>query len=41
MTSIEITKGIYYVGVNDRTTLNDIIKKISNIKGVKDVRRSN
>ena len=34
-------QGRLVIGVNDRTTLNDIIKKISNIKGVKDVRRSN
>lgn len=34
-------QGRLIVGVNDISSLNNIIKKISNIKGIKDVRRSN
>lgn len=43
--SIESKDGIFsgflVVGVNDTSALNDIIKKIKTVKGVKDVQRSN
>ena len=34
-------QGYLVIGVGDKATLNDLIKKIRNIKGVKDVQRSN
>lgn len=34
-------QGYLIIGVGDKATLNDLIKKIRNIKGVKDVQRSN
>lgn len=34
-------QGYLVIGVGDKTTLNDLIKKIRTIKGVKDVQRSN
>ena len=34
-------QGYMVIGVGDKATLNDLIKKIRNIKGVKDVQRSN
>lgn len=34
-------QGYLVIGVGDKTTLNNLIKKIKNIKGVKDVQRSN
>lgn len=33
-------QGILVLGINDRNSLNEIIKKIKNVKGVKDVQRS-
>ena len=35
-----IFQGFLIVGVNDTTTLNNLIKKIKTVKGVKDVQRS-
>ena len=34
-------QGYMVIGVGDKATLNNLIKKIRNIKGVKDVQRSN
>ena len=33
--------GELVIGINDNTTLNSLLKKISNVKGVKNVQRSN